>query len=516
MRPAFIRGKWLSRTLELATGLGRRTCSSRESGREVRVRFAPSPTGFLHLGGLRTALYNYLFAKKHGGAFILRLEDTDRSRLVPGAAESIEDMLEWAGIPPGESPRHGGPCGPYEQSKRLDLYHVAAQTLLDSGAAYRCFCTPQRLELLKREAMRNRQTPRYDNRCRHLTPKQVEEKLSRNSPFVIRFFLQEGAQPFQDLVYGWTQHDVASVEGDPVILKGDGFPTYHLANVVDDHHMCVSHVLRGAEWLISTAKHLLLYQALGWQPPQFAHLPLLLNKDGSKLSKRQGDIFIQHYVHSGYLSDALLDLITNCGSGFTENQMGRTVDTLIQQYELGKTSTHSALLDLDKLPEFNRIHLTRWIEGTETRVQLVGQLQVLLKDTYKDLELDEKHIERILLLRKGHLCRLTDLLSPEYSYLWVRPSVTREQLQCLTSEASKVKNLVVRLLQENDSGFTLETLNGELRKQLKQVKDTKYSSAMKLLRVALSGQEHGPSVAEMLLSLGRQESIVRLQNALPD
>ncbi|OCT61634.1 probable glutamate--tRNA ligase, mitochondrial isoform X1 [Xenopus laevis] len=516
MRPALIPGKWLSRTLELATGLGRRRCSVRASGREVRVRFAPSPTGFLHLGGLRTALYNYLFAKKHGGAFILRLEDTDRSRLVPGAAESIEDMLEWAGIPPDESPRHGGPCAPYEQSKRLDLYHAVAQTLLDTGAAYRCFCTPQRLELLKREAVRNRQTPRYDNRCRHLTPKQVEEKLSRSSPYVIRFHLQEGPQPFQDLVYGWTQHDVASVEGDPVILKGDGFPTYHLANVVDDHRMDVSHVLRGAEWLISTAKHLLLYQALGWQPPQFAHLPLLLNKDGTKLSKRQGDIFIQHYVHSGYLSDALLDLITNCGSGFIENQMGRTLDTLIQQYELGKTSTHSALLDLDKLPEFNRIHLTSWIDGTETRVQLVGQLQALLKDTYKDLELDKKLIERILLLRKGHLCRLTDLLSPEYSYLWIRPSVIREQLQCLTSEGSKIKDLVVRLLQENASDLSLDTLNGELRRRLKHVKDTKYSSAMKLLRMALSGHEHGPSVAEMLISLGHEESIVRLQNVFPD
>ncbi|XP_075421761.1 nondiscriminating glutamyl-tRNA synthetase EARS2, mitochondrial [Ascaphus truei] len=512
MRPVLLGVRSLSRVLELAAPA--RRCCSGVSGKGVRVRFAPSPTGFLHLGGLRTALYNYLFAKKNGGSFILRLEDTDRSRLVPGAAESIEDMLEWAGITPDESPRRGGPCGPYEQSRRLDLYRAAAQALLDSGAAYRCFCTPQRLELLKKEALRSRQTPRYDNRCRHLTEKQVQEKMSRDSPYVVRFCLSKGAQPFQDLVYGWIQHDVASVEGDPVIIKGDGFPTYHLANVVDDNSMNVSHVLRGAEWLISTAKHLLLYQALGWEPPQYAHLPLLLNKDGTKLSKRQGDIFIQHYAQSGYLSDALLDLITNCGSGFTENQMGRTLDTLIQQYDLEKTSTHSALLDLDKLPEFNRIHLTQWIDGAETREQLVTQLRTLVQDAYGDLVLDKEHIERILLLRKGHVCRLTDLLSPAYSYLWVRPSVPGEQLHSLSREASEIASMAVRLLQDPSNEFTAEMLNGELRSRLHQLKETKFSSAMTLLRLMLSGQEHGPSVAEMMLSLGPQESVIRLQNTL--
>ncbi|XP_063285067.1 nondiscriminating glutamyl-tRNA synthetase EARS2, mitochondrial [Pelobates fuscus] len=512
MRP-LVRALALSRVLELVRSPGRRCCSG-EPGKEIRVRFAPSPTGFLHLGGLRTALYNYLFAKKHGGTFILRLEDTDRSRLVPGAAESIEDMLEWAGIPPDESPRQGGPCGPYEQSKRLDLYQNAAQTLLENGMAYRCFCTPQRLELLKKDALRNRQTPRYDNRCRHLTTKQVQEKMSSGSPYVIRFSLQEGAQPFRDLVYGWTQHDVASVEGDPVIIKGDGFPTYHMANVVDDHNMGVSHVLRGAEWLISTSKHLQLYQAFNWQPPLYAHLPLLLNKDGTKLSKRQGDIFIQHYAQCGYLADALLDLITNCGSGFPENQMGRTLDILTEQYEVEKTSTHFALLDLDKLNDFNRIHLTKSIENPKTRIKLITQLQVLLKETYRDLELDQTYIERILLLRKGHLCRLTDLISPEYSYLWIRPSVPKEELQRLSHKATEIGVLAVRLLQDRYNDFTLEELNEELRSHLQRLEGTKYSAAMKLLRMTLSGQQHGPSVAEMILSLGPTESVVRIQNAL--
>lgn len=234
-------------------------CHHHEHG-EVRVRFAPSPTGFLHLGGLRTALYNYIYAKKYGGSFILRMEDTDQSRLVPGAAESIEDMLEWAGIPPDESPRGGGQYGPYLQSQRLSLYSQAADSLVQTGKAYHCFCSQQRLELLKREALRSGQTPRYDNRCRHLRPDQVEEKLDQKVPHVIRFRLESGVEPFNDLVFGWNRHEVAQVEGDPVVMKADGFPTYHLANVVDDHLMKVSHVLRGSEWLISTSKHLLLYR----------------------------------------------------------------------------------------------------------------------------------------------------------------------------------------------------------------------------------------------------------------
>ncbi|XP_021092979.1 probable glutamate--tRNA ligase, mitochondrial isoform X2 [Heterocephalus glaber] len=339
----------------LARPMGRREASlGADLGAAVRVRFAPSPTGFLHLGGLRTALYNYIFAKKHQGSFILRLEDTDQTRLVPGAAENIEDMLEWAGIPPDESPRRGGPSGPYQQSQRLELYAQATDALLQTGAAYPCFCSPLRLELLKKEALRSHQTPRYDNRCRDLSQKQVAQKLATNPKPAIRFRLEEEAPAFQDLVFGWNRHQVASVEGDPVILKSDGFPTYHLACVVDDHHMGISHVLRGSEWLVSTSKHLLLYQALGWQPPRFAHLPLLLNGDGSKLSKRQGDIFLEHFAAAGFLPDALLDIITNSGSGFPENQMGRTLPELITQFDLTRITCHSALLDLQKLPEFNR------------------------------------------------------------------------------------------------------------------------------------------------------------------
>ncbi|XP_062820599.1 nondiscriminating glutamyl-tRNA synthetase EARS2, mitochondrial [Anolis carolinensis] len=486
----------------------------------VRVRFAPSPTGFLHLGGLRTALYNYLFARKHNGRFLLRLEDTDQSRLVDGAAQGIEDMLEWAGISPDESPRRGGSVGPYLQSQRLGLYREASDFLLDKGAAYRCFCTPRRLELLKKEALRNRQTPRYDNRCRHLSPSQVEEKLSQGTDHAVRFRLEQGAEePFLDLVYGWSRHEVSSVEGDPVILKSDGFPTYHLANVVDDHRMGISHVLRGTEWLTSTSKHLLLYRAFEWQPPRFGHLPLLLNRDGSKLSKRQGDLFVEGFVREGCLPEALLDLLTNCGSGFVGNRVGRTLPELIEEFDLGRIERHSALLDLEKLPEFNRTHLSRRIGDEALRRELVSELQAAVEEAFGQRLVDRgvleaPYVEQVLLLRRGHVNQLKDLVSSKYTFLWIRPSVSHEELHSISSEAEKIGTLVLGLLDRPVAPLSLEELSRDLRLLTEQIKETKYSSAMKLLRLALSGRQEGPSVAEMLVSLGRREACTRIQKAL--
>ncbi|XP_055077404.1 probable glutamate--tRNA ligase, mitochondrial isoform X2 [Periophthalmus magnuspinnatus] len=495
-----------------STGLGQA-----KEGAGVRVRFAPSPTGFLHLGGLRTALYNYLFAKKYGGTFILRLEDTDQSRLVPGAAQAIEDMLDWAGIPPDESPQRGGPVGPYLQSQRLQLYSSTVQRLLQSGHAYHCFCSPQRLELLKKEALRSGQTPRYDNRCRHLEPAQVQQRLDQGLSHVVRFRLQEGVESFQDLVFGWTRHEVAQVEGDPVILKADGFPTYHLANIVDDHHMGVSHVLRGSEWLISTSKHLLMYRALGWTPPTFGHLPLLTNKDGSKLSKRQGHIFIQRFKAEGVLPEALLDITTNCGSGFDSNRMGRSLEELIAEFNPTKITTHSALMDLDKLPEFNRIHLQRHVDDPQLCSSLVDHLQSLLLLQYSELSLDQdvlqpEYITRVMHHRKGHISSVKELLSPQYSYLWIRPSYTPQQVAAVTSEAPHIASLVIRLMEQSGE-LTVERLSSELKAVAKQSQRTQYREVMKLLRLALSGLQ-GPSVAEMMVCLGVSETVQRLHRLL--
>ncbi|KAI5617731.1 putative glutamate--tRNA ligase, mitochondrial precursor [Silurus asotus] len=486
---------------------------------EVRVRFAPSPTGFLHLGGLRTALYNFLFAKQHGGTFILRLEDTDQSRIVHGAAQDIEHTLEWAGIPPDESVSRGGVYGPYVQSERLSLYSAAAASLIESGHAYYCFCTNHRLELLKKEALRRGQTPRYDNRCRHLHSDQVQENLAQNKPYAIRLVLRVEAEPFEDLVFGWTTHAVGEVEGDPVILKNDGFPTYHLANVVDDAHMRVSHVLRGAEWLTSTGKHLQLYRALGLTPPTYAHLPLLLNPDGTKLSKRQGDIYISHFIQQGALPEALLNLITHCGSGFNSNRIGRNLKELIGEFNISKVVTHSAVLDLKKLPDFNRVHLQQRIEDESQCHLLVDEVKNLLTLSYTDQiqeqkVLDHSYIFRVLHMRKGHISSVKDLLTPLYSYLWLRPSVSQQQLEEISCESHDIITRVMLVIKEWKSEFTPEVLTGELKLIAKELKKTKYSSVMKLLRLALTGRQQGPSVGEIMLSLGQEEVCCRLRKIL--
>ncbi|XP_066869240.1 nondiscriminating glutamyl-tRNA synthetase EARS2, mitochondrial isoform X6 [Kogia breviceps] len=359
----------------------------------------------------------------------------------------------------------------------------------------------------------------YDNRCRSLSEAQVAQKLAKDPKPAIRFHLEGEAPAFQDLVYGWNRHEVASVEGDPVILKSDGFPTYHLACVVDDHHMGISHVLRGSEWLVSTSKHLLLYQALGWQPPRFAHLPLLLNRDGSKLSKRQGDIFLEHFAAAGFLPDALLDIITSCGSGFAENQMGRTLPELITQFDLTRVTCHSALLDLEKLPEFNRLHLRRLVSDETQRRQLVGKLQALVEEAFgSQLQdrhvLDAAYVERIILLRQGHICRLQDLVSPVHSYLWTRPAVGRAQLSAVSEKVDVVAKRVLGLLEGPGMSLTQDMLNGELKKLSEGLEGTQHSNVMKLLRVALSGQLQGPPVAEMMLSLGPKEVRERIQKVL--
>uniref|UniRef100_A0A673ZUD9 Nondiscriminating glutamyl-tRNA synthetase EARS2, mitochondrial n=1 Tax=Salmo trutta TaxID=8032 RepID=A0A673ZUD9_SALTR len=476
-------------------------CHHHEHG-EVRVRFAPSPTGKIMRGG--------------------RFEPTtDQSRLVPGAAESIEDMLEWAGIPPDESPRGGGQYGPYLQSQRLSLYSQAADSLVQTGKAYHCFCSQQRLELLKREALRSGQTPRYDNRCRHLRPDQVEEKLDQKVPHVIRFRLESGVEPFNDLVFGWNRHEVAQVEGDPVVMKADGFPTYHLANVVDDHLMKVSHVLRGSEWLISTSKHLLLYRALGWKPPVFGHLPLLLNRDGSKLSKRQGDIYIQSFQRSGALPEALLDITTHCGSGFNSNRVGRKMEELITEFNPSKITTHSALLDLDKLAEFNKIHLQQRIDDAVQRDWLVRDLQGRIQEVYGTQVQDQDvlqpdYITRVLHLRKGHISSVSDLVSSEYSYLWVRPSFSDQQMAALSSETQHIATLVIRLMEGLKGGeeLTVDQLSVELKTLAKKTSNTKYRDVMKIIRLALSGLQQGPSVAEMMVSLGPSEITHRFNRVL--
>ena len=467
---------------------------------EVRVRFAPSPTGQLHIGGYRTALYNYLFAKKNGGKFILRLEDTDQERFIPGAAELMEQTLKWGQIESDESPLKGGKFGPYTQSQRLKFYQEAVEKLLENGSAYRCFCTERRLELLRKEAARNRTVNKYDGKCRNLTQAEIDEKLAQKIPYTIRFNLENAEKSihFQDLIYGPTSYEIS--EGDPIILKSDGFPTYHLANVVDDHFMQISHVFRGFEWQISTSKHILLYAALGWKPPKFGHLPLIINSDGTKLSKRQGDIHVEHYKEQGYYSETILNFALTAGGGFTgqENQMKICdMNQLIEEFDIGLVKTSFSQLDFDKLNLLNRKVLER-----RSLEKLLEEAKIHLNQVFgEEISIPEGSL--IQLLKSSRLDKISDLTqSPEFDFVWRRPQIVKSDF-VLAPE-------IVKILQEHKE-FT--EANPKLKKLAKS-KKIAYSEVMKFIRISLSGHAQGPPIKEMFEFLGREEFMTRLKSVI--
>ncbi|XP_043288445.1 probable glutamate--tRNA ligase, mitochondrial isoform X2 [Venturia canescens] len=484
----------------------------------VRVRFAPSPTGYLHLGGLRTALYNYLFARANDGSFILRIEDTDQTRIEPGAMEKLQEDLFWAGIIPDEDPLRGGPAGPYIQSKRLEIYKEQVEKLLVNGSAYYCFCTERRLQMLKKDAIKNGQIPKYDNRCRHLSKEETKSKLANTGNYCIRFKLSSEAQPFHDLIYGEISSTATQQEGDPVIMKADEYPTYHFANVVDDHFMEISHVLRGVEWQISTPKHIQIYEAFGWEPPQFAHLPLILNADGSKLSKRQGDIRVDSYRKQGIFPSALLNFITHAGGGFKRDRGESrcySYEELIKQFDLNRINTNSTKLAPEKLLEFNKLELGQLLENERNYKFLVDRVTRLVLEKFPigsndlSLQLDEAHIISTLKWARNRINKLDDLVTRDLAFLWTVPTnlPIKQDPQCLDT----VK-LVCEKLDEVEI-FEKEYLSNFLREIAKK-NGAPFGKFMKVLRALLTGLEEGPAVAEMMAILGREKSLARLKRIL--
>ncbi|CAK1541339.1 unnamed protein product [Leptosia nina] len=473
-----------------------------------RVRFAPSPTGYLHLGGLRTALYNYLFAKSHGGAFILRIEDTDQSRKVEGSMDALVNDLAWSGIVCDESPALGGKYGPYIQSERLHIYQQYIKTLLHNGSAYKCFCSERRLNVLKRDAVKRQQLPKYDNKCRNLTDETVKEKLSAGIPFCIRFKLSSECQSFEDLIFGGIAYDVSLIEGDPVLVKSDGYPTYHFANVVDDHLMGITHVLRGVEWQISTTKHLLIYRAFGWSPPQFGHMPLIVNADGTKLSKRQSDVKVDDYRKNGIFPLGLVNYITLSGGGFEhvpgEGVRLKTIDELAEEFQIDKISSHPSRLNPDLLEECNRLEIKRQIRDSILCKNMVTQLQELIAEKYKDqnLFISEDHIRNVLEWSTSRISRIEDLVSSKFAFFWILPSEHCNVDQKLCTAV--IENL--ELLQE----FNQDAIKDRLR-QFSSSNGIKFPALMKMLRSVLSGLSEGPSVVEMMHLLGKSQTLQRIK-----
>ena len=347
------------------------------AGAPVRVRFAPSPTGSLHVGGGRTALFDWLFA--HGearrsgrdGAFLLRIEDTDQNRLVEGATQGIYDALSWFGLTWDEGPDKGGPLGPYTQSERTALYQEHAETLISRGHAYRCFCTPERLERVRQEQQARKEPPGYDRHCRDLDPATVAANRESGLPSVVRFAMpRDGETRVHDLIRGEIVYRNATID-DRVLLKSDGFPTYHLANVVDDHLMAITHILRGDEWIPTAPLHIRLYAAFGWEPPILAHMPLILAPGGGKLSKRHGASAMEEFRANGFLPEALMNYLALLGWSLDGETEIFSKDDLLERFTLGRVSPSPATFDHAKLRWFNQHYINHVLSVGDLALRLV-------------------------------------------------------------------------------------------------------------------------------------------------
>jgi len=474
-----------------------------------RVRFAPSPTGYLHVGGLRTALYNFLFARKNNGKFILRIEDTDRSRYVEGAVENLINALKWSGLNYDEGPDIGGEFGPYMQSQRLDIYKKYADELIKNGNAYYCFCTPERLKQLREEQEKMKLPQvKYDKKCLHLSKEEIEQNLNNKLPFVIRLNVKPNEKiVFDDIIRERVEFDSNNID-DQVLIKSDGYPTYHLANVVDDHLMQITHVIRGEEWLSSTPKHVILYDAFSWERPAFAHLPLLLNPDKSKLSKRQGDVAVEDYRDKGYLKEALVNFVALLGWNAGDDREFYYLNELIDAFSLERVNKSGAVFDIVKLNSLNAEHIRR-----KSNNELLELLKIeLLKSEFKDQTFSDDFLLLIIEAMKERVTFVYDFISSCKYFYQIPESYeqkaieknwktdTPEHLQKLVEEFQKLNN-PTKTDYENALNKVAENLNIGKGKLIHP------------LRLAVSGQGTGPGMYDLLFILGKDEVIKRIEKA---
>ncbi|QRV76934.1 glutamyl-tRNA synthetase [Ceratobasidium sp. AG-Ba] len=522
-----------------------------------RLRFAPSPTGFLHLGGLRTALFNHVMARKLGGEWVLRIEDTDRAcllfnlgdeaitgmqaRLVEGSVDDIRRSLQWAGIEYNHGPGIGGPHSPYIQSERLDLYHKYANKLLDSGQAYRCFCGPDRLADTKKKLQSLGSNSTYDRACLNLTEEETARRVRAGKKHIVRLnsTMVNELKPKPDLIFGTSvQHTRAGLPTDPVLLKTDLFPTYHLASIVDDHEMEITHVLRGEEWLPTLPLHLDLYAALGLEPPRFGHLPLLLNPDGTKMSKRKGDVRVRDYMEKGWEAEAVINWLALAGwnvhqqldqldhkhdlvSGAPKlHQDVLTLSELIESFDISHLTHRRTILDPKKLEFLNRQHVARKIfspsAGEEDVVQRAAHM---IREAYPGIDpqyYSKEYITDVCRALSDRLVTL-DVIKTAAPYFFVTPDYTSDAAKSLRKTVQN--DLYSRVLEQALEGFKTVSLQDEqvVRAALEKIQSNLGIGTVKVMnsiRHALTGQKAGPSVVEILRVLGWDRTRERLNAAL--
>ena len=471
---------------------------------KVRTRFAPSPTGYMHIGNLRTAIFEYLLAKKYDGSFILRIEDTDQQREVEGAIDFIYKTLELCGFKIDEGPNNDKGYGPYIQSERKDIYKKYAEELVEKGKAYYCFCTEEELTAMRERANHRHKPFLYDGRCSRLTKEMVKEKLDSGASFVIRQKMPKtGTTIVDDIIYGKIKID-NSILDDQILLKSDGFPTYNFANVIDDHLMEITHVIRGKEYLDQTAKYNLLYEAFGWEKPIYAHVAMVLGEDGNKLSKRNGDASFMDLYNEGYLPAAIVNYLSLLGWSPATNQEVFTMDELIKNFDETRISKSSSQYDVKKLKWFNHQYIQKmsdeeylnWIKKFFTR-DVSGK--------------SEEWVDKLLLIYKDHLDygnEINDLtenffidkivLDDEAKEFLESDPVTKDVTDCFKSEVEKITD------------WNTDNINAAIN-NVKTTLGVKGKLLYMPIRIKASGFMHGPELADTLYLIGKDTVIERLK-----
>lgn len=518
---------------------------------EVRVRYAPSPTGMQHIGGVRTALFNYLYARSKGGKFILRLEDTDRTRFDEKYVQNLYDTMAWLGLDWDEGGSKGGEYGPYVQSERFDLYKKYAMELVEKGEAYYCFCDSERLERIRKIQTENKMAPGYDRYCRNLTPEEIKANLDAGKPYVIRLKVPlEGETKFSDHGLGdivWKNEDISP---DPILLKTDGFPTYHLANIVDDHLMHVTHVMRAQEWIPSTPLHVQMYRAFGWQHPEFCHLPMVNGSDGKKLSKRHGATSLDDFRAHGYLPQAIINYVALLGCSYEEGKDIYTLEELAKNFKLEHLNKAPAVFDYKKLEWYNGQYiralsdedLYKWtlpfITGTGDAALEINpenpQPKPKVGPEYSGVALGDdgepvcvdKSMNMSSADVKDALMKLMPLIKERLKYL----SDAAEMVHFLFTEPSvpAKTEIIPKKLDESKTKEVLEAskdfikklpdLDHEaaesLAKETAEKLGIKLGDFMMPIRMAVTGSRVSPPLIGSILILGVEKSIARVERAL--
>jgi glutamyl-tRNA synthetase len=484
----------------------------------VRVRFAPSPTGLLHIGGLRTALFNFLFARQHGGAFILRIEDTDRDRYDSEAESDILDALKWTGLTYDEGPVVGGPHAPYYQSQRRASYLEAVERLIEADHAYYAFDTPEEIDEMRTRLLKaGNPSPRYDAITRMsmrnsitMPSEDVERLLADGAPYVVRLKVpRRETVRFHDLIRGWVSFESQGID-DQVLLKSDGMPTYHLANVVDDHNMRISHVIRGEEWLSSTPKHILLYEYLGWTPPKLAHLPLILSPAGGKLSKRNADdlgipVSVRQYRAAAYEPEALLNFLALLGWNPGDDREIFSLEELISAFSIERIGSSGVQFNLDKLRWFNQQYL-RALPPDELARPLVAHVERVHP------HISDGYIRRVAELLRDRIASSEDLITLS-KYFFEDPSeYDAGGLAKLKSGASEHLSALAETLEAGHGSMTSEDAEAAV-KQTAEALEVKSGKLMFPTRLGVTGMTVGPALFDSMALIGREACVRRLKHA---